>query len=79
MEDHQRDEAQAPTEFAENAATELPPTTALVRELRAAFLVLLPGLCTLVVWEMAAWQWPSVARLVSRPVEIARGIVEVDG
>jgi NitT/TauT family transport system permease protein len=42
-----------------------------------AFLVLLPGLCTLVLWEMAAWQWPEVARLVSQPVEIARGIVDV--
>ena len=29
------------------------------------------------LWEIAAWQWPSVARLVSQPVEIARGIVEV--
>jgi len=40
-------------------------------------LVLLPGLCTLVLWELAAWQWPAVARLVSQPTEIARGIVEV--
>ena len=29
------------------------------------------------LWELAAWQWPSVARLVSQPTEIARGIVEV--
>src|SRR5438445_6691823 len=41
------------------------------------FLVLLPGLCTLVMWELAAWQWPSVARLVSQPTEIARGILDV--
>jgi sulfonate transport system permease protein len=41
------------------------------------FLVLLPGICTLVLWELAAWQWPSVGRLVSQPTEIARGIVEV--
>jgi len=41
------------------------------------FFVLLPGLCALILWEVAAWQWPSVARLVSQPTEIARGIVEV--
>jgi len=41
------------------------------------FLVLLPGLCTLVMWELAAWQWPTVSRLVSQPTEIARGIVDV--
>ena len=41
------------------------------------FLVLLPGLCTLVMWELAAWQWPTVAKLVSQPTEIARGIVDV--
>lgn len=41
------------------------------------FLVLLPGICTLVIWELAAWQWPSVGRLVSQPTEIARGIVDV--
>ena len=40
------------------------------------FLVLLPGLCTLIVWELAAWQWSSVAKLVSQPTEIARGIVD---
>lgn len=42
-----------------------------------SFLVLLPGLCALVLWELAAWQWPEVARLVSQPIEIARGIVDV--
>lgn len=41
------------------------------------FLIALPGLCTALVWELAAWQWPEVARLVSQPTEIARGIVEV--
>ncbi|HEX9454491.1 MAG TPA: hypothetical protein VGA27_09030, partial [Candidatus Binatia bacterium] len=41
------------------------------------FIVLLPGLCTLVIWEVAAWQWPGVAKLVSQPTEIARGIVDV--
>jgi NitT/TauT family transport system permease protein len=41
------------------------------------FLVLLPGLCTLVMWELAAWQWPTVGRLVSQPTEIARGILDV--
>jgi NitT/TauT family transport system permease protein len=40
-------------------------------------LVLLPGLCTLLLWEIAAWQWPGIARLVSQPIEIARGIVDV--
>jgi NitT/TauT family transport system permease protein len=29
------------------------------------------------MWELAAWQWPTVARLVSQPTEIARGIVDV--
>lgn len=40
-------------------------------------LIALPGLITAIVWELAAWQWPEVARLVSQPTEIARGIVEV--
>jgi len=40
------------------------------------FLVLLPGLFTLVMWELAAWQWSTVARLVSQPPEIARGILD---
>jgi NitT/TauT family transport system permease protein len=40
-------------------------------------LVLLPGLCALVLWELAAWQWPTVARLVSQPTEIARGLADV--
>jgi NitT/TauT family transport system permease protein len=39
-------------------------------------LVLIPGIVTLVSWEIAAWQWQSVAKLVSQPTEIARGIVE---
>ena len=42
-----------------------------------SFLVLLPGLCTHVLWELSAAQWPGVARLVSQPIEIARGIVDV--
>lgn len=42
-----------------------------------AFLIALPGLATAIGWELAAWQWPSVARLVSQPTEIARGLVEV--
>ena len=29
------------------------------------------------MWELAAWQWSTVARLVSQPTEIARGIVDV--
>ena len=41
------------------------------------FLVLLPGIFTLALWELAAWEWPSVARLVSQPTEIARGIFDV--
>ena len=40
------------------------------------FLVALPGLCVAIAWELAAWQWPGVARLVSQPTEIARGIVD---
>jgi NitT/TauT family transport system permease protein len=65
-----------PTEFEEKTATELPPKNSLFPNWRS-FLVLLPGLCTLMLWEVAAWQWPSIARLVSQPVEIARGIVDV--
>ena len=41
------------------------------------FLVLLPGIFTLALWELAAWEWPGVARLVSQPTEIARGIFDV--
>jgi len=41
------------------------------------FLVLLPGIFTVVLWELAAWEWPGVARLVSQPTEIARGIFDV--
>ena len=66
----------APTEFEEKTATESRQKSTWLPNWRS-FLVLLPGLCTLVLWEIAAWQWPSVARLVSQPVEIARGIVEV--
>jgi NitT/TauT family transport system permease protein len=40
-------------------------------------LVFLPGIVTLILWEIAAWEWQSVAKLVSQPTEIARGIVEV--
>lgn len=42
-----------------------------------SFLIALPGLCAALAWELAAWQWPSVARMVSQPTEIARGIVDV--
>ena len=66
----------APTEFEEKTATESRQKSAWLPNWRS-FLVILPGLCTLVLWEIAAWQWPSVARLVSQPVEIGRGIVEV--
>lgn len=41
------------------------------------FLIALPGLITALVWELAAWRWPEVARLVSQPTEIVRGIIEV--
>jgi NitT/TauT family transport system permease protein len=73
----------------ENSATKSPPADAAeIAQAEMAskqstlvnwrsFLVLLPGLCTLVLWELAAWQWPEVARLVSQPIEIARGIVDV--
>jgi len=42
-----------------------------------ALLIALPGLVTVLLWELSAWQWPIVGRLVSQPTEIARGIVEV--
>lgn len=42
-----------------------------------AFLIALPGLVTAFCWELAARHWPDVARLVSQPTEIARGVVDV--
>jgi NitT/TauT family transport system permease protein len=63
-------------EVTEIASTEIAPKPSALVNWRG-FLVLLPGLCTLVLWELAAWQWPEVARLVSQPIEIARGIVDV--
>ena len=42
-----------------------------------SFLIALPGLCFALGWELAAWQWPIVARMVSQPSEIAQGIVDV--
>ena len=41
------------------------------------FLVFLPGLITLIAWEISAWHWPIVAKLVSQPSDVARGIVNV--
>ena len=40
-------------------------------------LVLLPGLITLIIWEISAWHWPVVAKLVSQPSDVARGIANV--
>jgi len=65
-----------PAEAGEMASAELAPKQSPLANWRG-LLVLLPGLCALVVWELAAWQWPEVARLVSQPIEIARGIVDV--
>ena len=31
----------------------------------------------MIIWEFAAWQWPTVARLISQPTEIVQGIIEV--
>lgn len=42
-----------------------------------SFLIAVPGLCFALGWELAAWQWPIVARMVSQPSEIAQGIVDV--
>jgi hypothetical protein len=36
------------------------------------FLVLLPGLITLIGWEILAWRWPIVAKLVSRPSDVTQ-------
>ena len=41
-----------------------------------AWLVVLPGLLTVILWELAAWHWPIVAKLVSQPSDIALGIVD---
>ncbi|HEX7231544.1 MAG TPA: hypothetical protein VF452_14195, partial [Candidatus Binatia bacterium] len=59
----------------EKASAE-PQRTSALASFRG-LLVLLPGLCTLLVWEIAAWKWPGIARLVSQPIEIGRGIVDV--
>jgi NitT/TauT family transport system permease protein len=40
-------------------------------------LVFVPGALSALIWEVAAWRWPLVARLVSQPSEIARGVVTV--
>jgi NitT/TauT family transport system permease protein len=42
-----------------------------------AFAVAIPGLLTLFIWEVAAWRWPIVAKVLSQPTDIARGVVEV--
>lgn len=42
-----------------------------------AWLVSLPGVLTIILWELAAWHWPIVAKLVSQPSDIALGIVDV--
>ena len=62
--------------FADKTATESPQEQRLSPNWRS-FLIACPGFARCVLWEFAAWQWPSVARLVSQPTEIARGIVEV--
>ena len=41
-----------------------------------AWLVVLPGLLTVILWELAAWHWSIVAKLVSQPSDIALGIVD---
>src|SRR5262249_50099769 len=41
-----------------------------------AWLVILPGLLTITFWELGAWHWPIVAKLVSQPSDIALGIVD---
>src|ERR1043165_6455855 len=66
----------ASTELTDKNPSEPPRKTFALSNFRG-LLVLLPGLCTLVLWELAAWQWPGVARLVSQPIEIRRGIVDV--
>ncbi|MGH7874074.1 MAG: ABC transporter permease [Candidatus Binatia bacterium] len=72
MEDH----SSTSNEVADTNASEAPQKSSALSNWRG-LLVVLPGLCTLVLWEVAAWQWPGVARLVSQPLEIARGIVDV--
>ena len=42
-----------------------------------SWLVILPGLLTIILWELAAWHWPIVAKLVSQPSDIALGVVDV--
>jgi NitT/TauT family transport system permease protein len=63
----------APTKSSDPSQSAQPASRSGAR----AFLIALPGLCTALAWELAAWQWPNVARLVSQPTEIARGLVEV--
>lgn len=66
----------ASSEVADNNSVGPPQRSFALSNFRG-LLVFLPGLCTLVLWEIAAWQWPTVARLISQPIEIARGIIDV--
>jgi len=75
MEEHSAPKS-PPAEAGEIAPVEMASTQSALVNWRG-FLVLLPGLCVLVLWELAAWQWPEIGRLVSQPIEIARGIVDV--
>ncbi len=40
-------------------------------------LVLLPGLCFLILWELASGYWPFLESLISRPSAIVRELIEV--
>src|SRR5690348_18015054 len=64
------------TEMIDKNPSEPPQKSFTLANLRG-LLVLVPGLCALVFWEIAAWHWPGIARLVSQPIEIARGIADV--
>jgi ABC-type nitrate/sulfonate/bicarbonate transport system permease component len=66
----------ASTELADKNPSQPPQRSSALPNFRG-LLVLLPGLGTLLLWEIAAWHWPGIARLVSQPIEITRGIVDV--
>jgi NitT/TauT family transport system permease protein len=72
------DETTAPTANRRAATNSVKPAASAARPgiNWQAWLVVLPGLLTVIFWELAAWHWPIVAKLVSQPSDIALGIVD---
>jgi NitT/TauT family transport system permease protein len=68
-------EDSTPNQGSATASVSELPKTSLINS--RGFLVLLPGLITLIAWEISAWHWPVVAKLVSQPSDVARGVANV--